>query len=172
MFYSSLTDRKITDKEYERVINVWKKVEMKIMKDYHDLHLKCDLLLLADVFEKFRNNCLKNYGLCPSHYLNASGLSLDAMLKMATIELELVSDPDMYIFFEKGTRGGIFSISNRYSKTNNNYLKSYYPKQESKHIIYLDANNFYGFAMSKFLPTNRSKWIDPKEFDLNKYTSK
>ena len=78
----------------------------------------------------------------------------------------------MYVFSEKGTRGGIFSLSNRYSKDNNNYLKSYYPKQESKHIIYLDANNFYGFAMSKFLPTNRSKWIDPKEFDLNKFTSK
>ena len=71
MFYSSLTDRKITDKEYERVIKVWKKVEMKIMKDYHDLYLKCGLLLLADVFQKFRNNCLKNYGLCPSHSLNA-----------------------------------------------------------------------------------------------------
>ena len=74
----------------------------------------------------------------------------------------------MYIFFEKGTRGGISYISNRYSKANNKYLKSDNPKQESKYIKYLDVNNLYGFAMSKFLPTSRFKWI---EFDLNKYTS-
>ena len=95
---------------------------MKTMKDYHDLYLKCDVLLLADVFEKFRNNSLKNYGLCPSHYLSTTGLSWDAMLKMTKIELEFISDPDMHIFFEKGTRGGISYISSRYSKANNKYL--------------------------------------------------
>ena len=72
------------------------------MKNYHDLYLKCDVLLLADVFEKFRNNSLINYGLCPSHYLTASGLSWNAMLSMAKVEFELISDVDMYIFFEKG----------------------------------------------------------------------
>ena len=123
---------------------------MKTMKDYDDFYLKCDVLLLADVFEKVRNDSLKNYGLCPSHYL---------------------SDPDMYIFFEKGMRGGASYISNRYSKPSNKYLKSYDPKQESKHIIYLDANNLYGYAVFKFLPTSGFKWIDSKEFDLNKYTS-
>ena len=75
--YSSLTDRKITDKEYEHHLNVWKKFEMKTMKDYHDLYLKCDVLLLADVFKKFRNNSLKNNGLSPSHYLSALGLHWD-----------------------------------------------------------------------------------------------
>ena len=78
------------------------------MKDYHDLHLKCDVLLLADVFEKFRNNSLKNYGLCPSHYLSA--LSWDAMLDMTKIKFELISDLDMYIFFEKGMRGGVSKV--------------------------------------------------------------
>ena len=68
-------------------------------------------------------------------------------------------------------RGGISYISNRYSKANNKYLKSYDPKQKSKHIIYLDANNLYDYAVSKFLPTSGFKWIDPKEFDLNKYTN-
>ena len=85
------------------------------MKDYHKLFLKCDVLLLADVFEKSRNNSLENYGLCSSHYLSAPGLSWDAMLKMTRIELELIPDPNMFIFFEKGTRGGISYISNRYS---------------------------------------------------------
>ena len=77
----------------------------------------------------------------------------------------------MYIFFEKSTRGGISYISNRYSKAKNKYLKSCHPKEEPEHIIYLDANNLYGYAMSKFLPASGFKWIDPKEFDLNKYTS-
>ena len=142
---------------------------MKTMKDYHEFYLKCNVFLLADVFEKFRNKSLKNYGLCPSHYLSAPGLSWDAMLKVTKIEL--IPDPDMDIFFEKDTRGEISYTSNRYSKGNNKYLKSFDLKEESKHIIYLDANNIYGYAMSKFLPTNGFKWIDPKEFDLKKYTS-
>ena len=96
--------------------------------------------------------------------MNAPGLIWDTMLK-------LISDPHMCVFFEKGTRGAISYISNRYGKVNNKYLKSYDPKQESKHIIYLDTNNLYGYAISKFLPTTEFKWIDPKEFDLNKYTS-
>ena len=101
---------------------------MKTMIDYYDLYLKSDVLLLADVFEIFKNNSLGNYG-----------LSLNSMLKMTKVKLELI-DPGMCIFFEKGTRFGISYISNRYSK-DNKYLKSYDPKQESKHIIYLDANN-------------------------------
>ena len=103
--------------------------------------------------------------------MSAPGLSWDAMLKMTKIKLELITDPEMYIFFEKGARGGIYYISNRYSKANNKYLKSYDSKQELKHIIYLDANNLCGYAMSRILPTSGFKWIDPKEFDLNKYTN-
>ena len=75
---------------------------MKTMKDYRDLYLKYDVLLIPDVFEKFGNNSSKNYGLCPSHYLSAPALSWDAMLDMKKIKLELISDPDKYIFFEKG----------------------------------------------------------------------
>ena len=144
---------------------------MKTMKDYHGLYLKYDVLLSADVFEKFTNNSLKNYGLFPTLYLSASALCWDAMLNMTKVELELISDLDMYIFFEKGMRGGVSYISDRYKKANNKYLKSYDPKQESKHIIYLDANNLYGYAMSKFLSMSGFKWLDPKKFNLNKYTS-
>ena len=86
-FYSSLTVRKITEKEYEHVFNVWNKFEMKTMKDYHDLYLNCDVFFLADVFEKFRNNCFKNYGLSPSHYLSAPGLSRDVMFEITKTEL-------------------------------------------------------------------------------------
>ena len=97
---------------------------MKMMKDYHGLYLKCDVLLLVDVFKKFRSDSLKNYGLCPSHYMSAPALSWDAMLNIKKIKLELISDPDMYIFFEIGIRGGVSYISNRYSQANNKYLKS------------------------------------------------
>ena len=111
---------------------------MKTMKDYHDLYLKCEVLTLADVFETSRNNSLNNYGLCPSHYLSAPSLYWDAMLNMRKVELKLIPDPDMYISFKNGTRGGASYISNRYSKDNNKYLKSYDPKQKSKHITYLE----------------------------------
>ena len=93
------------------------------------------------VRKKFRNNSLKNYGLCPSNQLSAPALSWDAMLNMTKIKLELISDPDMYILFEKGMIGEVYYISNRYSKANNKYLKFCDPKQESKHVIYLDVNN-------------------------------
>ena len=94
-FYTSSNYRKITDKDYEHALNVWKKFAMKKMKDYHDLYLKCDVLLSADQFEKFRNNSVKNYGLCPDHYLSAPGLSWDAMLKITKIEPELIPDPEV-----------------------------------------------------------------------------
>ena len=108
---------------------------MKVMKDYHDLYLKCDVLLLADVFEKFRNSSLKIYGLCPSHYFSASALSWDAMLNMTKVALKLIPDRDMHIFFEKGTRGGVSYISNIYTKVSNKYFKSYDPKKNEK-ILY------------------------------------
>ena len=94
--------------------------------------------------------------------MSEPGLSCDVMLKMTNIKLELITDPDMHIFFENRTRGGISYISNRYIKAKKKYLKSYDPKQESKHITYLDENNLYGYAMSKFLPTGGFRWIDPK----------
>ena len=109
-FYSLLTDIKNSDKEYEHVLNACNKFEMKTMKDYHDLYLKCGILLLADVFEKFRNNNLNICGLCPSHYLSALGLIWDAMLRITKTELELITDPEMFRFFKKAAKGGTFYI--------------------------------------------------------------
>ena len=99
--------------------------------------LKCDVLLLADVFEKFRNSCFKTYRLCRSHYLSESALIWDETLNMTTLQLELISDAAMYLFFEKSARGSVSYISKRYSKARNKYLESYDPKQVSKHSIYL-----------------------------------
>ena len=93
------------------------------------------------------------------------------MLHMTKLKLELIADPDMYIFFEKSTKSGVTYISNRYSKASKKYLKSYDQKQELKHIIYLDANKLYGYAMPSFFATSGFKWIDHKKFDLNKYNN-
>ena len=161
-----LTGKKTSSKEYG---HVWNKFEMKTVKDYHDFYLKCDVLLSADVFEKFRNNNIKNYTLLPSHYLSAPAISWDAILDMTKVILELISNPNMYIFFEKGMKGGVSSISSRYSKVDNKCFKSYDPKKESKHVMYLDANNLCGYAMSKFFPPSGFKWIDLKELPLAGY---
>ena len=100
---------------------------------------------------------MKSYELCPSYYSNAPALSCDAMLNMSKVELELISDADMYLFFEKDMRGGVSYVSKRGCQANNKYLKSYDPKLASKHIIYLDVNKLYGYAKSKFLATGEFK---------------
>ena len=91
-FYSSLSDKGISDKEYEHGLKVWNKFEIKMMKDYHGLFLKFNVLLLADTFKKLGNRCQKNCGFCPSHFLSAPVLSWDAMLNMTKIKLHLISN--------------------------------------------------------------------------------
>ena len=113
---------------------IWNEFNMKNMGDYHDHYLKKDVLLLADVFEKFINTCLKFYGLDPFHYFSSPGLSWDAMLKMTGVKLEKIFDIDMYLFIDKGLRGGISYIAKRYSNANNKYMKNYDPKNRSKYI--------------------------------------
>ena len=142
------------------------------MGEYHNLYLESDILLLADVFENFRKTCLQYYKLDPCHYFTSPGLSWDAMLKMTNIKLELMTDIDMFQFIEKGMRAGISYISNRYGKANNKYMKIYDDKAPSKYIMYLDANNLYGWAMSQYLPTGGFRWMTKNQIDkidLRKY---
>ena len=98
------------------------------MKDFYNLYLKCDVLLLADIFENFRNNRLKNYGLCLSHFLSATALIWDGILNILKVELGFIPDPNMYLFFEEGMRSRVSYISKRYSKSDSSYLQSYDPK--------------------------------------------
>ena len=111
------------------------------------------------MFEKFINTCLDYYGLDPCHYLNSPGLSWDSMLKVTGIKLRLISDTDMHLFIEKGMRGGISHISKRHSEANNKYMWSYDSNEKSKFIMYLDANNLYGWAMSQYLRYSGFKWL-------------
>ena len=165
-FYSKLSGKGISNKNYNRVLNVWNTFNMKIFKEYHELYNITDVLLLADVFENFRDLCLKIYGLDPVYYFTAPGLAWDACLKVTGVQLELLSDPNMLLMFEKGIRGGISIISNRYGEANNKYLRKGYNKNlPSKYLMYLDANNLYGCAMSEKLPTHGFKWLSCGEME-------
>ena len=162
-FHSVLNDSEISEEDYIHAQNVWKTFKMKTMRDYHDLYLKSDVLLLSDVFENFRDVCLDNYRLDPIFYYTAPGLAWDACLKITKVELELLHDYEMLMMVEKGIRGGVSMISTRYGKANNPYMKDYDPDQPTKHISYLDANNLYGWAMCKPLPTKGFRWMEKEE---------
>ena len=164
-FYSKLTGKGINNYNYNHVLNVWKSFNMKTLKDYLELYNESDVLLLADVFENFRDICLKNYGLDPVYYYTAPGLAWDACLKMTKINLELLSDVDKLLMIEKGIRGGISIISNRYGKANNKYMKDFNKIEPSKYLMYVDANNLYGWAMSEKLPVHSFKWMSNKEIE-------
>ena len=171
-FYSTLNNEHITNEDYCHAQKVWNTFQLQTMGEYHNLYLKSDILLLADVFENFRKTCLQYYKLDPCHYFTSPGLSWDAMLKMTNIKLELMTDIDMFQFIEKGMCGGISYIANRYGKANNKYMREYDEKAPSKYIMYLDANNLYGWAMSQYLPTGGFKWMTEKQInkiDLAKY---
>ena len=127
-FYSKLNDEDISDEDYHHAHNVWNTFGCKTIRDYHDLYLKSDVLLLADVFENFRKTCLTHYNLDPAHYFTSPGLAWDACLKETGQELQLLHDYDMLMMFERGIRGGITHISKRYSEANNKYMKDYNPE--------------------------------------------
>ena len=158
-FYSKLNDENVSDEDYQHAINVWNTFKCKTIRDYHDLYLKSDVLLLSDVFENFRKTCLHHYNLDPAHYYTSPGLAWDACLKETGQELHLLHDYDMLMMFERGIRGGMSHISKRYAEANNKYMKDYNPDEESTYIQYLDANNLYGWAMSQSLPTHGFKWM-------------
>ena len=166
MFYSRLIDEDISDENYAHALKVWETFEMKNLEDYHNLYNRADVLLLADVFENFRDICIKNYKLDTAHYYTAPGLAWDAALKVTEVKLELLSDMDMLLMVEKGIRGGVSVISNRYGKASNKYMgKSFIEREPSKYITFLDANNLYGWAMSKPLPTHGFKWMKVSELE-------
>ena len=176
-FYSSIDDGKrgeddgnISDELYLHLKNVWNDFNFNTFRDYHNHYLKKDVLLLADVFEKFISTSLKYYNLNPCHYFIAPGLSRDAMLKITKIELEKISNPDIHLFIEKGMKGGISYVSKKYSKASK-YCPDYDKNKPEKHIAYIDMN-LYGKAMSEYLPYGGFKWIKDNNQIINKIINK
>ena len=164
-FYSNLNMENIDDIDYRHGNNVFKGFKFENLGDYHDLYVQSDTLLLADVFENFRDTCLKEYELDSAHFLSLPGVAWQVCLKITNTELELLTDYDMLLMVEEGTRGGICHSIHRYAKANNKYMKNYNNNEESSYIQYLDANNLYGWAMSKKLPVNGFRWLDSNEIN-------
>ena len=160
-FQNTLTGESVSEKDYDHAQKVWQTFDIQSLGGYHDLYVLSDVLQLADVFENFRHICLSYYELDPAHFYTSPGLAWQACLKMTGQKLELFMDLDMHLFIEKGLRGGISTITNRYSKANNPYVPDFDPSRPSTYIAYLDANNLYGWAMSQPLPTHGFKWTDP-----------
>ena len=159
-FYSRLSRTNITNADYDHAKKVWEKCGCKNFGDYHDLYLITDVMLLTDVFETFRNMSMKNYGIDPAYKFSTAGLSWSAMLKSTQVKLELLSDYDMHLMFEKGIRGGISTVcAKRLMEANNKYCKNFDPKKLTKYLMYLDANNLYGWAMMRKMPDGQFKWI-------------
>ena len=139
---------------------VWSTFNIKKLGEYHDLYVQSDTTLLADVFESFKDKCIEIYDPDPAHFLSAPGLAWQACIKKTQVELELLTDNDMLLMFEEGTRGGMCQATYRYAKANNKYMKNYDKNKESSYLEYVDANNLYGFAMCKKLPVDGFKWVD------------
>ena len=158
LVFSSLYMGDIIDVDYNHAKRVYKEFNNKNIGNYHDLHVQSDTLLLADVFENFRNKCIEIYELDPSHFLSAPRLAWQAWLKKIEVKLVLLTNVDMLLMVEKRIRRGMCHTIHRYAKANNKYMENYDKNKESSYIQYSDANNLYGWAASKKLPVDGFTW--------------
>ena len=158
-FYSNLNMEVLTDVDYKHAKIVFENLINKNLVDYHDLYVQSDTLLLADVFENFRNMCIKVYELDPAHFLSRPGLAWQACLKKTEVKLELLTDVDMLLIVEKGIRGRISHAIHRYVKANNKCMNDYNKDEEESFLENLDSNNLYGWAMSEPSPVDGFGWI-------------
>ena len=142
----------ITGIDYKHAKRVFREFEINNLGDYHDLYVKSDTLLLADIFENFRNKWFETYKLDPAYFLSLPGLTWQACFKKTVVEVELLTDPNMLLMVEEGIRGGITQLSHSYAKANNKYMKNYDKNEESSFLMYLDGNNLYGCRMTEKLP--------------------
>ena len=163
--YSSLTEEDTSEIDYTHAQRVFKHFDMKDLGDYHNFYLLTDVLSLADVFENFRDVCLQHYGLDPAHNYTSPGLSWEAALKMTDLKLGLLTDIDQHLFIEEGIREGVPMISHQYVRANASGMENYDASKGNSYIMYLDANNLYGWAMSQPLPMSNFKWLTDEEIE-------
>lgn len=170
-FFNSVTNEDISNEDYEHAKKVWNTFSIKNLGEYTDLYLKTDVLLLADIFEKFRKTCKRFYQLDPAFYLTAPSLSFDAMLLKTGVKLELLSDLALIRMIQDGIRGGVCLCTKRYAKANHRYMAHYDPNHPESFIMYIDANNLYGFSMSQNLPLSDFRFLEQHEISSLDITS-
>ena len=158
-FYSHLSKKTIDEATHQRLVKIWNHFKCNNLGDFHDIHLKTDVCLLAAVFQNFRATSLKQFGLDPCHYFSTPGLTWDAALKLTNVQLDLLTDIDMILMIEKGIRGGISCAMTRHVIANNKFTENYDHHSPSSYIAYLDVNNLYGYALSDTLPMRGFKWV-------------
>ena len=122
-FHSNLNIKDITDVDYRQAKRVFKEFNIKNLGEYRDLHVQSDTLLLADIFENFRNKCIRIYELDPAHFLSAPRLAWKACLRNTGVKLELLIDIDMLLIVGKEIRGGTVHALHKYAKANKKYMK-------------------------------------------------
>ena len=172
-FYSNLNMSSISEDDYQHAQQVWKEFGIRGLGDYHDLYLTTDVVLLANVYEAFRDTCLRHCKLDPANFYTSPGLAWKACLKHTGIKLELLTNPDMLLMFERVIRGGITQVVLKYASANNKYKGHRFdPKSESIYLQYLDANNLYGWAMSQPLPTGGFKWVDVNPNEISELATR
>ena len=163
-FFNKINNKNISDEDYEHAKSVFEKFECKNLLDYSILYLKTDICHLSDIFQKFSKFAYKTYNLDLTHSYTLPGFSWQAMLKLTKIELELISDPDMYLFLMDAIRGGISVCNKKHVIADNKYINE--TTKNNKYLMYLDANNLYGVSMIQSLPYKNFKWSD--NLTLNK----
>ena len=160
-FYNKLNSEDIDPNDYEHACTVWSELNIKTLGEYSDFYVTLDVAQLCDCMEEFRTTCMSAYGLDPLMSYTLPGFSYQSMLKQTNCTLDLLTDPDMVLMIEDAVRGGLTQSVKRYVKSNNKYLQGYDSTKESIYLTYVDANNLYGWAMSKPLPYGNFKWVDP-----------
>lgn len=163
-FYDIIKETGISADEYKHAQEVWRVFGCQNLKDYLEIYVKTDVLLLIDIFENFRKTCYKNYGLDAAMYISLPHLAFDALLKMSGIELELLTSIDKYNFINKSIRGGVAGINHRYATANNKYMTQYDPTQPSEYLMLYDVTNLYGYIMASTpMPVKDFVWLTDDE---------
>ena len=173
VFYSNLNMSSTSKEDYQHAQRVWKEFGIHNLEDYHDLYLRTDVVVLANVFEAYRDTCLKHYKLDPAHFYTSPWLARRTCLKRTGIRLELLTDPDMLLMFERGIRGGITQAVHKYALANNKYMgDKFNPNEDTTYLQYLDSNNLYSWAMSQPLSPGGFKWVDVNPNEISELATR
>lgn len=169
-FFNTLTNEECSLQEYDRAKDIWRVFELTTLGQYSDIYLKLDVLLLVDVFENFRSECMLAYEIDPIHFYSLPGFSFDAMLKYTRIQLPQISNIDVYLFLEKGMRGGLVNVITKKAEFNNKYLSSFDEARPVSYGLYIDANNLYGGSLSSYLCHSEPIFLEDTNLDNFKTT--